>query len=130
VRTQVRALSDSANKVEKVKNQKGGQRMWTEVEELGELVRKGETKWEELHLDDIDVRLKWAGLFHRRKRAPGTFMMRLKVGPPHHVYTAPTVVIVTKCWAQKFKIMSKCCAQKFLKNVVCSRTPAVFVCSK
>jgi hypothetical protein len=30
-------------------------------------------------LDDIDVRLKWSGMFHRRKRAPGTFMMRLKV---------------------------------------------------
>ena len=41
--------------------------------------RKGETKWEDLELDDIDVRLKWSGMFHRRKRAPGTFMMRLKV---------------------------------------------------
>ncbi len=41
--------------------------------------RKGETKWEDLDLDDIDVRLKWSGMFHRRKRAPGTFMMRLKV---------------------------------------------------
>lgn len=30
-------------------------------------------------MDDIDVRLKWSGMFHRRKRAPGTFMMRLKV---------------------------------------------------
>ena len=47
--------------------------------ELGQLIRAGETKWEDLDLDDIDVRLKWAGLFHRRKRAPGTFMMRLKV---------------------------------------------------
>jgi sulfite reductase beta subunit-like hemoprotein len=27
----------------------------------------------------VDVRLKWAGLFHRKKRTPGKFMMRLKV---------------------------------------------------
>lgn len=43
-------------------------------------MREGQTKWEDLDLDDVDLRLKWAGLFHRRKRAPGTFMMRLKVG--------------------------------------------------
>lgn len=41
---------------------------------------EGKTSWEELDLDDVDVRLKWAGLFHRRKRTPGRFMMRLKVG--------------------------------------------------
>jgi hypothetical protein len=44
------------------------------------LIRSGEIKWEDLDLDDIDIRLKWAGLFHRRKRSPGKFMMRLKVG--------------------------------------------------
>ncbi len=54
--------------------------MWTEVGELGELLREGKTKWEDLDLDDVDIRLKWAGLFHRRKRTPGRFMMRLKVG--------------------------------------------------
>ena len=53
--------------------------MWMEVAELGELVRSGKATWEDLDLDDIDTRLKWAGLFHRRKRVPGTFMMRLKV---------------------------------------------------
>lgn len=31
---------------------------------------------EELELDTIDQRLKYAGLFHRRKRTPGRFMMR------------------------------------------------------
>ena len=41
--------------------------------------REGKTSWEDLSLDDVDVRLKWAGLFHRRKRTPGRFMMRLKV---------------------------------------------------
>lgn len=53
--------------------------MWSEVTDLARLIREGETKWEDLDLDDIDVRLKWAGLFHRRKRHPGTFMMRVKV---------------------------------------------------
>jgi hypothetical protein len=41
--------------------------------------RDGKSTWEDLNLDDVDVRLKWAGLFHRRKRTPGRFMMRLKV---------------------------------------------------
>ena len=76
---QMRALDPKANKAEKVKNAKGGHRMWTDVSELGEMIRAGTHTWEELDLDDVDVRLKWAGLFHRKKRAPGTFMMRLKV---------------------------------------------------
>lgn len=76
---QLRALSPKANKFEKVKNAKAGHRMWTEVGELGQLIREGKTSWEDLDLDDVDIRLKWAGLFHRRKRTPGRFMMRLKV---------------------------------------------------
>ncbi|DBA73600.1 TPA: hypothetical protein ACH3X1_011242 [Trebouxia sp. C0004] len=40
--------------------------------------RDGKTTWEDLELGDIDLRLKWSGLFHRRKRTPGFFMMRLK----------------------------------------------------
>lgn len=58
---------------------KCGSRIWSEVTDLARLIREGETKWEDLDLDDVDVRLKWAGLFHRRKRHPGTFMMRVKV---------------------------------------------------
>lgn len=30
--------------------------------------------------DDIDQRLKYAGIFHRRKRTPGRFMMRCVPG--------------------------------------------------
>ncbi|KAL0019319.1 hypothetical protein WJX77_002956 [Trebouxia sp. C0004] len=41
-------------------------------------LRDGKTTWEDLELGDIDLRLKWSGLFHRRKRTPGFFMMRLK----------------------------------------------------
>ena len=73
------ALAKKANKLEKTKNEKAGDRIWTEIEDLAALVRSGEKTWEELNLDDVDVRTKWAGLFHRKKRAPGTFMMRLKV---------------------------------------------------
>jgi hypothetical protein len=53
--------------------------MWTEVHELAAHLRDGETKWEDLNLDDVDIRMKFAGLFHRGKRTPKRFMMRLKV---------------------------------------------------
>lgn len=75
----MKALAKKASKVEKMKNKKAGGRIWKDIEELAALVRSGEKTWEELDLDDIDVRTKWAGLFHRKKRAAGTFMMRLKV---------------------------------------------------
>ena len=75
----MRALAKKANKAEKIKNEKGGDRMWSEVSELGEMIRAGTHSWEDLGLDDVDVRLKWSGLFHRKKRTPGKFMMRLKV---------------------------------------------------
>lgn len=67
------------SKFEKIKLKKDGSEMWTEIHELSALLREGKTKWEDIHIDDMDVRLKWAGLFHRRKRTPGRFMMRLKV---------------------------------------------------
>ena len=76
---QMKALAKKASKVEKMKNKKAGGRIWKDIEELAALVRSGEKTWEELDLDDVDVRTKWAGLFHRKKRAAGTFMMRLKV---------------------------------------------------
>ena len=77
---QLRALQ-AKTPAEKIKNRKGGHRMWEDVFDLGEKIRSGNYKWEDLQLDDVDVRLKWAGLFHRKKRAAGTFMMRLKVRP-------------------------------------------------
>ena len=36
---QMRALDKKANKVEKLKNKKGGEAMWSEVHELGQLIR-------------------------------------------------------------------------------------------
>jgi len=74
-----RAMAKKANNFEKVKRAKCGSNMWTEVHELSALLKEGKSTFEELNLDDVEVRLKWAGLFHRKKRAPETFMMRLKV---------------------------------------------------
>lgn len=74
-----RILTGKVNPFEKKKVKKGGDMMWTEVEELAVLLRNGDVKWEDLDLDDVDVRMKWAGLFHRGKRTPGKFMQRLKV---------------------------------------------------
>lgn len=140
---QARALDRKANKAEKMKVQKDGSMMWTEIEDLAALIRSGkvtadcdvvtkhvwycvapvflhnlpwsmrisglasdrlpaamlhevsmgriqesgqcesvnctQADWKDLDIDDVDVRLKWAGLFHRKKRTPGKFMMRLKV---------------------------------------------------
>ncbi|PRW21087.1 ferredoxin--nitrite reductase [Chlorella sorokiniana] len=75
----MRALDRKSTKFEKTKNEKCGSHMWSDVTELAALIREGKTSWEDLDLDDVDVRLKWAGLFHRRKRTPGRFMMRLKL---------------------------------------------------
>ena len=74
-----KAADKKANKFEKIKTAKCGSNMWTEVHELSALLKEGKYTFEELNLDDVNVRLKWAGLFHRDKRAKGTFMMRLKV---------------------------------------------------
>jgi len=71
--------AQTGNKFEKMKLEKCGSAMWTEVHELAAMLRAGETKWEDIDTTDIDSRLKWVGLFHRRKRTPGRFMMRLKV---------------------------------------------------
>ncbi|PSC71680.1 ferredoxin-nitrite reductase [Micractinium conductrix] len=75
----LRALDRKSAKFEKTKNEKCGSHMWQDVAELAALIREGKTSWADLDLDEVDVRLKWAGLFHRRKRTPGRFMMRLKV---------------------------------------------------
>jgi len=74
-----RVLTGKLNPAEKVKLAKCGSELWSEVYELADLLRKGESSWEDLDVDDIDVRGKWSGLFHRRKQSPGLFMMRFRV---------------------------------------------------
>uniref|UniRef100_A0A2N9FEN6 Ferredoxin--nitrite reductase, chloroplastic n=2 Tax=Fagus sylvatica TaxID=28930 RepID=A0A2N9FEN6_FAGSY len=78
---------EGINPQEKVKLQKEPMKLFLDsgVEELAkfsleELDKAKDTK------DDIDVRLKWLGLFHRRKHHYGRFMMRLKL--PNGVTTS------------------------------------------
>lgn len=93
----MRAMDRKSVKFEKTKNEKCGSHMWSDVSELAQLIRDGKTKWEDLDLDDVDVRLKWSGLFHRRKRTPGRFMMRLKV--PNGELTAAQLRYLGDCIA-------------------------------
>ncbi|KAL0365397.1 UNVERIFIED_CONTAM: Ferredoxin--nitrite reductase, chloroplastic [Sesamum angustifolium] len=55
------------------------------IEELAKMSLE-EIEKSKLSKDDIDVRLKWLGLFHRRKHQYGRFMMRLKL--PNGVTTS------------------------------------------
>lgn len=81
------ALAAGNNRLEKLKNAKDGTAAWTEIHELSAKLRSGECTWESLDLDDVDLRLKWAGFFHRPKAAePRTFMVRLKV--PNGIITS------------------------------------------
>lgn len=74
-----RLRATEGNKWEKVKLQKPGDALFREVHEFAAAVRSGKYTWEELDMDDIEIRLKWVGLFHRKKRNPGTFMVRMKI---------------------------------------------------
>ena len=60
------------NKIEKQKAEKDGLKIF---EELDDYALKG---WEEMDEVDLQMRLKWYGLFWRPK-TPGRFMMRLRV---------------------------------------------------
>lgn len=94
--TQLRILGNpKSNKFEKVKMVQCGSSMWTEVEDLAKMLRRGDIAWEDLNLDDVDIRMKWAGLFHRAKRTPGKFMMRLKV--PNGVLDASQLRALAQC---------------------------------
>lgn len=91
----IRATDKKASKFEKVKAEKCGSTMWTDAVQLARLIREGNTKWEDLDLDDVDIRMKWAGLFHRGKRTPGKFMMRLKI--PNGEMTAAQMRYLGSC---------------------------------
>eukprot|EP00898_Chlorokybus_atmophyticus_P002636 jgi/Chlat1/3373/Chrsp23S00271 len=76
------------NPAEKIKLKKEGMKM------LEDIVSLSTKSMEEIDADkdlkdDIDVRLKWLGLFHRRKRQYGRFMMRLKL--PNGICTSEQV---------------------------------------
>ncbi|MCD7446095.1 Ferredoxin--nitrite reductase, chloroplastic [Datura stramonium] len=75
------------NPQEKVKIEKEPMKLFMEngIEELAKIPIE-EIDQSKLTKDDIDVRLKWLGLFHRRKSQYGRFMMRLKL--PNGVTTS------------------------------------------
>ncbi|PIA46288.1 hypothetical protein AQUCO_01500061v1 [Aquilegia coerulea] len=78
---------EKINPQEKIKIEKEPMKFVTE----GGIHELAKTPFEELEKakltkDDIDVRLKWLGLFHRRKNHYGRFMMRLKL--PNGVTTS------------------------------------------
>ena len=51
---------------------------FTDVYDFAQAIRAGKTAFEDLDIKDVDIRLKWVGMLHRKKN-PKTFMMRLKV---------------------------------------------------
>lgn len=75
------------NPAEKTKIEKEPMKLFTEngIEDLAKISLE-EIEESKLTKDDIDVRLKWLGLFHRRKHQYGRFMMRLKL--PNGVTTS------------------------------------------
>ncbi|KAK6159339.1 hypothetical protein DH2020_006653 [Rehmannia glutinosa] len=75
------------NPQEKVKIEKEPMKLFMEngIEDLAKIPLE-EIEKSKLTKDDIDVRLKWLGLFHRRKHQYGRFMMRLKL--PNGVTTS------------------------------------------
>lgn len=71
---------EGINPQEKVKIEKDPMKLFMEggIHELSKMSIE-ELDKAKLTKDDIDVRLKWLGLFHRRKTQYGRFMMRLKL---------------------------------------------------
>ncbi|KAG5581640.1 hypothetical protein H5410_052267 [Solanum commersonii] len=75
------------NPAEKAKIEKEPMKLFTEngIEDLAKISLE-EMEKSKLTKEDIDIRLKWLGLFHRRKHHYGRFMMRLKL--PNGVTTS------------------------------------------
>lgn len=76
----------AGNPFEKAKLAKDPTMAWTDVQEFAAAIREGKTNWEDIASDDMDIRLKYAGMFHRKKQTPGRFMMRLRC--PNGILTA------------------------------------------
>lgn len=74
-----RIEDNSPNPTEKAKLAKDPTNAWNDIYDFASKIRDGSMTWEELDGGDVDIRLKWVGMLHRKKKNPGTFMMRLKV---------------------------------------------------
>ncbi|XP_010263547.1 PREDICTED: ferredoxin--nitrite reductase, chloroplastic [Nelumbo nucifera] len=90
------------NPQEKVKLEREPMKLFMEggINELAKTPLQ-EIEKSKLTKDDIDVRLKWLGLFHRRKHQYGRFMMRLKL--PNGVTTSEQ----TRCLASVIRKYGK-----------------------
>jgi len=71
--------AQAGNMFEKVKLKKDGSAAWTDIHEYAAAIRSGTINWEDIATDDMDIRVKYAGMFHRKKATPGRFMMRLRI---------------------------------------------------
>ena len=78
--------AQAGNNVEKIKQKKDPTEVWTDVYEYARAIREGQTNWEDIAADEIDVRIKYAGMFHRKKATPGKFMMRCRI--PNGIVTS------------------------------------------
>jgi len=74
------------NPIEKDKLKKDPTSAFLDVYEFAKAIRAGTLDWEDVEKADMDSRLKWVGLLHRRKRTPGSFMMRLRT--PNGIVTS------------------------------------------
>ena len=79
------------NKIEKQKAEKDGLKIF---EELNDYALKG---WEEMDEGDLQMRLKWYGLFWRPK-TPGKFMMRLRV--PNGILNSKQIKVIASIVAR------------------------------
>lgn len=69
----------AGNNIEKIKQKRYPTVIWDDVYEFAAAIRAGQTNWSDLHTDDIDIRTKYAGMFHRKKATPGHFMLRSRL---------------------------------------------------
>jgi ferredoxin-nitrite reductase len=71
--------AEKGSKFEKIKLEKDTTTMFTDLYDYAAKIRSGELDWQEVEDADVNTRFKWLGMLHRAKRAPGSFMMRLRV---------------------------------------------------
>jgi len=87
-----RARQAEGNKIEKLKLAKDPTNAWTDLYEFAGAIRAGTLDYDDIEANDMNSRLKWAGLLSRFKRTPGRFMMRLRL--PNGIVTSDQVRVM------------------------------------
>jgi len=90
-----KARAAEGNMFEKVKLKKDGSSAWDDIYEYAAAIRAGTMNWEDIASDDIDIRVKYAGMFHRKKMTPGKFMLRMRV--PNGIVNSQQMRYFAKC---------------------------------